>query len=191
MPVVQRHQDADDPMQRGDGVAQTDSGAHGHATRFASQMAKPRHGLGDGGESGQVFVGASLAVAADAAQDQSGVASRQRVVAKVPGLEHSRLEVLDDDIGLVGELANDVACLRVLQVERHALLVARLHLPPYARAFMHQPPLAQRVTAGFAGCGRRLDLDHLGAEVGERARGKGAGDQLTEFDHLESGERTE
>jgi hypothetical protein len=37
---------------------------------------------------------------------------------------------------------------------------------------------------------RRLDLDHLGAEIGEQARGVGAGRQGAELDHAQMRQRT-
>ena len=44
---------------------------------------------------------------------------------------------------------------------------------------MAQPaPIAHRVTAG-----RRLDLDHLGAEVAQQRAGERSGQQLSELDH--------
>ena len=49
---------------------------------------------------------------------------------------------------------------------------------------MQQAPLAQRIAdAG------RLDLDHVGAEVGQRLAGERAGDQLAELEHLQSLQR--
>ncbi len=71
-----------------------------------------------------------------------------------------------------------------LQVQRHRALVARLHLPPDRGAVLEQPPVAQRVAPRAAG--RRLDLDHVGAEVGQRLGGERAGDQLAQFQHLEA-----
>jgi hypothetical protein len=55
------------------------------------------------------------------------------------------------------------------QVERHALLVAAIDLPRRLDAL--DAPRAQRVAFG------RLDLDHLGAEIGELQREHVARDQ--------------
>jgi hypothetical protein len=35
---------------------------------------------------------------------------------------------------------------------------------------------------------RRLDLDHLGAEIGEKPRREGPGDVVAEFDDLQAGQ---
>jgi hypothetical protein len=62
-------------------------------------------------------------------------------------------------------------------------LVARLEVPPQRGALVELAPLAQRVAAVG-----RFDLDHLGAELGEDARGERPGDERAEFDDLEAGE---
>ena len=49
---------------------------------------------------------------------------------------------------------------------------------------MQQAPAAQWIA--FA---RRLDLDHLGAEIAERLAGKRPGDELAEFDDLQALQR--
>jgi len=52
--------------------------------------------------------------------------------------------------------------------------------------FGQQPPGAQRV-ATVGG----LDLDAVGIEIGQRLAGKGAGDQLAQFQHLQAVQRVE
>src|SRR5574337_722875 len=109
-----------------------------------------------------------------------------------PALHRAGAEVLDQHVRLAGEAPHDVLPLGPAQVERERALVARLHLPPDRGAALQQPPAAQRVAAADPRArrvGGRLDLDHVGAEVGQRLRGERAGDQLAELDDLQPGER--
>jgi hypothetical protein len=108
----------------------------------------------------------------------------QLVRPQAPALHRAGAEVLDQHIGVCGQPAHDVLRRRVFQVQRHRALVARLHLPPDRGAVLEQPPFAQRVAR--AG---RLDLDHIGAEIGQRLGRERPGDQLPEFEDLEAGER--
>jgi hypothetical protein len=45
-------------------------------------------------------------------------------------LEDAGAEVLDDDVGFGDQLMNDLAASRMLEIDAHRLLVARLHVPP-------------------------------------------------------------
>jgi hypothetical protein len=59
------------------------------------------------------------------------------------------------------------------QVERHALLVARLHRPPERPALVARvAPVAERV-----GLARWLDFDDLGAHVTQQPPGERAGEE--------------
>src|SRR5690606_1415504 len=93
-------------------------------------------------------------------------------------------KVLDQDVGLGHQLADNGLAFGGLEVQRHRALVARLHVPPQRGAVLELAPLAQRVADL-----RRLDLDHLGAEFAEQLAGEGAGDQLAHLDHLEALQR--
>jgi hypothetical protein len=93
---------------------------------------------------------------------------RQCIPAQAELFEHAGAEVLDHDVGLGDQLMDDLAARRMLEIDRHRLLVARLHVPPQRGAFVELAPLAQ----GVAAIGR-FDLDHLGAELGHDARGEG------------------
>src|SRR5262249_638733 len=75
----------------------------------------------------------------------------------------------------LGEPEEDVARLRRAQLQRDALLVARIELP--ARGNVPGLPRAQRVSR------RGLDLDHFGAEIREHAREHVARDEPRELEH--------
>src|SRR5262249_46497358 len=102
------------------------------------------------------------------------------LVAQAPFLEGARAEILDDHVGAPRDAAHDLLSLGQPQVGSHRLLVAVLHVPPQRGALVELAPLAQGIAAG------RLDLDHLGAEIGEELAGEGAGDELSQLDDLDA-----
>ena len=81
-------------------------------------------------------------------------------------------EVLDEHVGVVGEAQHQLEAGRVLEVDDDRALVAVGQLPPQPLAVALVAPrhVAQAVAAGA------LDLDHVGAEVGEVAGAVGPGD---------------
>ena len=183
---LQGQQHADHPMQRGQGVSQADTGPHGRTAWLAIEVTHAAHGLGHHGKPWSVFVGAALAVAADAQHDEAGVARAELLVAHAPLLHGAGLEVLDQHIGFIDEAAHQLAPFGRAQVQHHALFVAALHLPPHAGAVVQHAPLAQRVSTGRSLGGRWLDLDDLGTKIGQGLARKGARDQLAQFKHLQA-----
>jgi hypothetical protein len=103
-------------------------------------------------------------------------------VADAHGLERARAEALDEHLRAGREPLEQVPALRLAQGERHALLVAGVDLPVSADPV--DLPVAQRVA--LAGI---LDLDHLGAEVGELQAQHVAGHQPRQVEHADAVER--
>ena len=98
--------------------------------------------------------------------------------AEAPLLHRAGAEVLEHDVGARGQLGGDPLALGLAQVERDAALVAGEDRPPQAVVVVAQAaPVAHRVADA-----RRLDLDHVGAEVAEQRAGERAGEQLPELD---------
>ena len=157
--VTQRHQRADHCPQRGNRVADGDTGAHGRAVLEAGDIAQAAHGLAHRAKPRLVLHRARLAEAREAHHHQLGVEGVQGFPAQAEFLQHAWAEVFDQDVGVGQQLLEDRQPLRVLEVEGQRLLVARLHEPPQRSAFIQLAPFAQRVAAV-----RGFDLDHLGAE---------------------------
>ena len=93
----------------------------------------------------------------------------------------SGFEILDQDVALQRQATHQGAALVLAQIDRDALLVARQRMPPARRVAVHHPPAAD----GVARVGR-LDLDHLGAVVGEQRGGEGAGEDMPQLEDLEA-----
>src|SRR5688572_13908483 len=172
-------------MQGRDGVADREVGPHRRLSRKAGDVAQPAHRLADRAEAGPLAVWPGLAVAGDAHQDQLGVVARERVPAEVPFLQRPGPEVLDHDVRAARQAAHDLLAFGPAQIAGHRLLVARLHVPPQRGAVAQLAPLAQRIALA-----RRLDLDHLGAEVAQRLGAERPGDQAAELHHPHARERS-
>ncbi len=94
-------------------------------------------------------------------------------------LQRARHERLHDDVELRDELLQQRPALLRLQVQRDVSLVACVDLPPQWLAVAG--PLAQRVTDT-----RLLDLDDVGAEIGEQHAGDTAGDHAGQIEDADT-----
>src|SRR5207245_7969673 len=90
------------------------------------------------------------------------------LVAETHLRHHARAEVLEHDVGLLHERGEDLLAARIAQVEADALLAAVVNREVYALAPYHRRMGARLLAA------RRLDLDDLGAEIGEGHAAAGA-----------------
>ena len=116
--------------------------------------------------------------------DESRVAGVQHVGAEPELLQPPGPEVLDEHGGVGDEAEQDVAVGVVLEVEDDRALAAVGELEPQALAVALVAPRhrAQAVAVGA------LDLDHVGAVVGEVAGAVGAGDHRRQVEHADVGE---
>ncbi|ABA53072.1 hypothetical protein BURPS1710b_A1263 [Burkholderia pseudomallei 1710b] len=153
------------------------------AARLARDGREPAHRLGERAEARPARIRAELPEARHAHQHEARVERRQHVVAEPPALQRAGTEVLDDDVRRRRELAKQPLTVRVPEVERHRALVARDHLPPERHVVAPRAVLAGGVAR------RMLDLDHVGAVIGEHRRRERAGEQRRRVDHANAVER--
>jgi hypothetical protein len=129
---------------------------------------------------------AGLAETGDAHHDEPGIGIDQVQRVEVPLLQPPGTEVLDEDVALCGQLSDESLVGRVVKVGGNRQLSPRLNQVPERVGFVPgHPPTAQGVAAV-----RVLDLDDLGAEVGEQSSGEWPGDQGPELEHPQVGEGT-
>ena len=132
------------------------------------------------------------AVAADREMDEARVERGEDVVPEPEPGEAVRSEVLDEDVGVGEESAQHVGAGGLLQVEPEAALVAVDREvvgggPASRRSSLAHPrraPAAGRVALG------RLDLDDVGAEVGQEHRRVRPGEDRRAVDDADARERT-
>jgi hypothetical protein len=163
--VVERGQHRDRGVEAGHHVEDRDARPERRAAGVAGERHHARHGLHDQVVAGQVPASGG-AEAADRRVDDGRVERADRLVVKAVLGQPARLEVLHQHVGPAGQLTGQAAIALVGQVERDRPLV----------------PVDRQVVGGHAVLGKRrhprpgviatgrLDLDHLGAHVGQQHR---------------------
>ena len=167
-------------MQRGERVADRQVRPHRRPIGIAGDVAQPAHGLADRAEARLIAVGAGLPEPRQAQHDQPGIFRGQALVTQAPFFQRAGTEILDHDVRIPCHARHDLLAFGSAQIDGHRFLVAVLHIPPQRRALVELAPFAQGIAI------RRLDLDHLGAELGEELSGKGARNELPQLQHLYS-----
>ena len=151
------------------------------------------HGLRDQVVAGAGRIGPRLAEARDRAIDEARIERRERGIVETVLGEAAHLVVFDKDIGAFSEPPGHRLALGRGKIEgdrafppigRHVVGPRRWspRRPHRAGRAAPQP----RVSSARA---RALDLDHVGAEVGQQLGRPRAGEDAAEIEHLEAGER--
>ncbi len=182
---VQRGEDADRGVQPGHHVEDRDAGAEGLGVGAAGEAHQARHRLDDQVVAGQYPAPVRRTEAADRGVDDPRVGGRDGVVVEAEARETAGAEVLHHDVGAAGELLGERDVAGVLEVEGDGALVAVDPEVVRRDAVAHGRLPRPGVVAGG-----RLDLDHLGAEVGEQHRGVGAGQDPREVGDQQPRERS-
>ena len=168
---------AEDPGRQ---IGDRDADAHRPLPRQAGNRHQPAHSLRDLIETRTVAIRPALSETGDAGVDQARVDRLQRLVVDAKAGLHVGPVILDHDIRVAHQLAEDLDPLGRFQVQRQAALVAVQVLKIRTVARTAEP---------FAGAGRRLDLDHLGAPIGKLAHCRRTGADAGQVDDLEPGKR--
>jgi hypothetical protein len=175
----QRHQDPERAEEAGGQIGDRNTHPHRPASRLARDRHQPAQALRDLVDARALSVRAVLAETGDAGVHQARIDFAQRRVVDAQARLHIRAEVLHHHVGLGGEPAKGCRSLRRLQVERDAALVAMqvLEIGPVARA-----------PQGFADIQvlGQLDLDDIGAPIGQLANGRGTGADTRQVEDSEA-----
>ena len=178
--VEQRGDDAAVEMHAGEEVAQRRARLHRLAVGKAGDVHDAGHRLHGEVHRRIVAIEALLAVAGALRIDEARVDLVHRLDAEAEPLRHAGREVLHQHVGALDHLDQQVAPLRVLQVERDRALVGVEHRERKRRAADHAAP-AQMLAA------LRLDLDHVGAGLRHQEGRVGAVVDLGEIHNLDPG----
>ena len=188
-PVVlarkQAGQQADDAGDAAHAVDQRDADARRRAVGIAGQFHQSGLGLHQEIVARPVGALAGAAIGRDVQADDRGLQVLQaRIVdGELGGLRAA--QVVDHAVGALHQRLELAAALGRLDVERHALLaeVPGLEVLAVVRAELVRPDVARGIAVG------RLDLDHLGAELGQEHRAVGAGAELLQRQDANARER--
>ena len=137
--------------------------------------------LQHGVEDRTIAVGPVGAVARQRHVDHVVVARSHGVVAEPQLVDLAGPHRLDDDIGALGELQHDVAARLGLHVDLDRTLAAVAVDDGTVDAALRETRHAREVADP-----RELDLDHLGAELGQQHRADRAGDGLRDVEDLDA-----
>ena len=169
----------------GDLVGERDRREQWTAVGLTVDRSKAAHRFGDRGEPGTRRVRAVLAESGDAGDHEPRVAGEEHVRAESEALERAGTKVLHQHVGLVAEPQHHREIVGVLEVERDRPLATPEELPPQGDAIPGVAP-AER-TGGVAAVGT-LDLDDVGAKVGEVSRARGPRHHRRDVDDPQVGE---
>ena len=143
-------------------VGDRNADPHRAAAGRAGDRHQPAHALRDLVEARPLGVRPVLAEAGNAGEHDALVDLLERLVIDAEAVLHIGAEVLDHHVGLFDQPLEHREPLRRFQIERHAAFVALkiLEVGAFARTAR---------TFAFGEMRRRLDLDDVGAPIGELA----------------------
>ena len=124
-----------------------------------------------------VAVGSILPEPGDAGVDQSGVLLGQRLVVDAELVLHIRPIVLHQDVGILHQSFQHLDAARMLQIQGERALVAMQVLEVRA-------PAGPESVFGSVRC-RHLNLDDVGAPVGELLDARRTGTDTGQIDHTQ------
>ncbi len=114
------------------------------------------------------------------------------LVVEAVALQVADLEVLHHDVDGLRELANDLLSRGLGEIDRDRALVAvgaEEERVVVVRLALRIDQIGRSEDARIVAAARTLDLDHLGAEVGEHLGRQRAREHARQIEHLDAGER--
>ena len=185
-PIQRRHDRGVDADGRGVIAAACDRQGRRSAGIARQRQQAAAGPVGRDVESRQVGVRSLFAVAGEVGVDQPGIPRRDVLVFELEALARGMRRVDDHDVGPFDQPLENLHRVGRFQVDRHSALVAIVQMPEIVvprvrlrRDLVHHSP---QVAGGW------LDLDDLGAEVGQDDRGARTRDETGEVHDLQARE---
>ena len=166
--MPQRRQDADAAIQPGEQVGHRHADLLRQPVGLAGQAHDAAHRLDQAVVARPRRIRPGLAEAGDRAVDQPRKPGMQLLVAQAVFRQRADLEVLHQDVAAGDQLQRDLLAFRLADIQRDRLLVAvdADEIGAFLVPGIDRRREAARVVAGA----RPLDLDHVGAQVGQHLR---------------------
>ena len=194
--VVERGKDRDRRVLAGGHVGDAVADEIGARPRLpvghAGDAHQAAHGLEDRIVAGQLAVRPGLPEAGDRAIDETRVDCSQCRVVEIVAREVAGLEVLDQHIGRRGQLLHQRLASDLADIDGHRPLAAihrqigrRLAGLAALRVFLRDAQPAHVVAVDGM-----LDLDHVGAEIGQHLARPGAGEDAAEIENADMRQAT-
>src|SRR5262245_39479340 len=153
---------------------------------------QPAHRLQDRVIAGARRVRPGLAEAGDGAIDDTGVDRPDRLIVEAVALEIADLVILHENVAALGDVANDLLPLGACDVDGDRLLVAvgaEIEGIVVVRLACRVFQVRRAKGAGVVAAAGALDLDHLGAEIGQHLCRQRASKHAREVENLDAGKR--
>ena len=155
--------------------------------RIGLHVGEARKALDDGIVDALLGVGPAVAGAADRDVDQARIERAHGRFAEAQPIHHLRPEILHQHVGAGDQLAQDVDALGLLEVDRQRALAA---VGRYEQGGELAGRIDRLAAAARDVAARRLDLDHVGALVGQEHRGERPRHHAGEVDDPHPRQRT-
>ena len=181
---VQRRQDRDRAIDPAHQITERNAQLGRHVARLAIHAERTRHRLQHDVEARPVAQRSGHPETRNRAVDQPGIDCRKRVPAQPQPVHHAGAIILDHHVGLGRQVLDQRDPLGGLEIDHHALLGAVDCQEIVALA------IADRRKPSRFVAGRRLDLDHFRAEVGQRQRRCRPCQHARKIEHAHARERT-
>ena len=168
-----------------------DADAGRRAVGVAGQIHEAAHALRHQIVAGALGVGAVLAEAGHRAIDQPRVFRRQALVVEAELGEPADLEILDQHVRALGQLVHDAAAFLVLEVgfDRTLAAVGGMEIGRADMLAVGAFDEGRSPAAGVVAGALALDLDDVGAEVGQHLPRPGPGQDAGKFEDAETRQR--
>src|SRR4029453_11211320 len=160
------------------------AGPNRRPVRLARDRHDPAERLHEGLVPGAVLAWPGSPERRDRAVDEAGVDRGQGVEAEAEALHGARPEILDEDVGALHQITQDVPPFRGLQIEREIPLVAIDH-----EVRCRFPTLVGRPGTRFVARPGVFDLDDIRAHVGQQHAAEGPGQDAREIEDADTVER--
>ena len=171
------------------GLVGHDGPDHLRASRLGLglDVGEAREALDDRVVDALLGVGSAVAGAADRDVDQARIERAHGRLAEAQPVHHLRPEILHQHVGAGDQLAQDLDALGLLEVDRQRALAA---VGRYEQGGELAGRIDRLAAAARDVAARRLDLDHVGALVGQEHRGKRPRHHAGEVDDPHPRQRT-
>ena len=182
--LMDGRQYADHSEERRGEIRERHANAHRRIIRTAGSHHHSAQRLNDGVHGFARARFAFAAEAGDGAVDDARIQFLRECVADAQTLERATAEIFDDHVGGLHQVGIHAARFGMLQVQRHAQLVAKpvergdgniVFMPPRQSSSL-RTQVGRIGAAAIASADRVLNLDDLGSETREQQSGEGAGE---------------
>ena len=188
LPLDQRCLDGDGAVEAGEEIGDRDARLLRRPVGLAGYAHDPRHALDKKVVAGSFRVGPGLTETSHRAINEPRVEAVKRIVVEAELGEPADLEVLDQDIRARRKPAHDFAAPIGCEVGDNRALAAIARVEIGGRRLAIRLDKRRSPGARFVAA-RALDLDDVGAEIGQRLARRRAGEHARELDDAQAGKR--